>query len=196
MDYIIINKEVFKQIRFNERYYINQNGDVYSTYANKIIKPLLHGRNNKKYKYVDIYVDGKQRHMKIHRLVYDTWVRNINSDELVLHKDDDCLNNNVSNLYVGDQSENIDDCFENGHRVGNVFYLTIYDRDIDKTITFCPASDFIKYSGHPCANGNLNRMFSKNWFKKRYKIIEYKRINNIIELKDVTTMADECKPVG
>ena len=66
---------------------------------------------------------------------------------------------------------------------------------INNTISFCPAKNFIKYSGHSCANGSLKRMFSRNWFKIRYEILEYKKINNLEELKGVTTMGDECSPV-
>ena len=76
-----------------------------------------------------------------------------------------------------------------------MFYLTIYDKEKDIIKTFCPANNFIEYCGHSNKSGSLNKFFSKNWFKKRYKIIEFKRINNMNEYKSVTTMDDECNPV-
>lgn len=196
MDYIIIDNEIFKQIRFNKRYYISKTGKVYSTHTKGLMHLMKRGSQNKLYEYIDIYVDGKQKHFPIHRLVYDTWVRPINSHDLILHKDDNQLNNDLSNLYIGTQKENIRDCISNKHRVGIVHYLKIYDKEKKNVLSFCPALDFIKYSGHSCQNGGLQRMFSRNWFKQRYQIIEYRLINNLSDLRDVKTRTDECKSVG
>lgn len=195
MDSIIINKEVFKRI--SDTYYISLDGKVYSTYSRKIIKTLyrLTSNGTKKYAYVDISFNGKQKHMPIHRLVYSAWIGSIPDGMQVNHKDDNSLNNKYTNLYAGSQKSNIEDCISNGHRVGNIFYLTVYDKKANKTVTFCPAGDFISYSGHTNKSGCLNKFFNKNWFKKRYDILEFKRINNLDELKGVTTMGDECSPV-
>ena len=81
-------------------------------------------------------------------------------------------------------------------RVGNVFYLTLFDKLLNKVISFCPARNFIAYSGHTNKSGSLNKFFSKHWFKKRYEILEFKRIKNLDELKGVTTNGDECNHVG
>ena len=193
---IIINGETFKQIRFNENYYISIDGKVYSKHAQSLIKTPITSIGRKNYKRVDIYFNGKQKHFVIHRLVYDTWVEPIDRTCQINHRDDNSLNNHVSNLYKGTQKENIRDCIKNGHRVGSMFYITLFDKKVNKIITFAPASDFIEYSGHPAKNKGVSRMFTRNWFKKRYKIIEKGRIQNRFHLKSVTTMADECKPVN
>lgn len=192
---IIINGETFKQIRFNKNYYISIDGKVYSTHAQTIIKTPINTVNGKNYKRVDIYFKGKQRHFVIHRLVYDTWVEPIDRTCQINHKDDNSLNNHVSNLYKGTQKENIKYCVKNGHRVGSIFYVTLFDKKVNKIITFAPASKFIEYSGHPAQNKGISRMFTRNWFKKRYTIIEKGRIKDRFHLKSVTTKADECKPV-
>lgn len=91
------------------------------------------------------------------------------------------------------------DKFNNKHAVGHTYYLTVLNKDTNKILTFCPASDFISYSQHSCKNGSVTRLFTRNWFKKSYEIIEYSKINNLkqfLELKGVTTMGDECNPVG
>ena len=131
----------------------------------------------------------------VHRMVYETWKRLLKDGEQVNHKDDNQLNNNINNLYVGTQKENIHDCIRNGNRVGHVFYLTLFDKKENSIITFCPANKFIEYSGHTNKSGSLNKFFSKNWFKKRYEILDYKLIKNIEEFEGVTTMGDECSPV-
>lgn len=196
MDVIIINDKEFKQIRVNKNYWISSDGELYSEHANKIINASINSNLGKLYKRVDIRVNGKPHHMMIHRLVYDTWVSQITRNDQINHINDDSLDNRVENLYKGLQKSNIADCVRNGHQVGHIKYLTVFDKKVKKTLTFCPSSDFIEYSKHPCQNGSIKRMFNKNWFKKRYIVIDFKNINDKRHLKSVTTMADECKPVS
>lgn len=196
MDVIIINDKEFKQIRVNKNYWISSDGELYSEHVNKIINASINSNLGKLYKRVDIRVDGKPHHMMIHRLVYDTWVSPITRNDQINHINDDSLDNRVENLYKGSQKSNIVDCVRNGHRVGHIKYLTVFDKKVKKTLTFCPSSDFIEYSKHSCQNGSIKRMFNKNWFKKRYIVIDFKNVNDKRHLKSVTTMADECKPVS
>lgn len=196
MDVIIINDKEFKQIRANKNYWISSDGELYSEHANKIIKASINNSLKKLYKRVDIRVDGKPRHMMIHRLVYDTWVSPITRNDQINHKNDNSLDNRVENLYKGSQKSNITDCVRNGHRVGHIKYLTVFDKKTKQTLTFCPSSDFIEYSKHSSKNGSIKRMFRKNWFKKRYVVIDFKNVNDKRHLVSVTTMADECKPVS
>ena len=196
MDVIIINDKEFKQIRVNKNYWISSDGELYSEHANKIINASINSNLGKLYKRVDIRVDGKPHHMMIHRLVYDTWVSQITRNDQINHINDDSLDNRIENLYKGSQKSNIADCVRNGHRVGHIKYLTVFDKKVKKTLTFCPSSDFIEYSKHSCQNGSIKRMFNKNWFKKRYIVIDFKNVNDKKHLNSVTTMADECKPVS
>lgn len=199
MKSIFINGKEFKQIKVNDNYYISAYGDAFSQHSKTVIKHSMRPVGNKLYPYVNIKVNGKAKKMAIHKLVFETWVRALKEGEQVNHKDDNSLNNHYSNLYAGTQKENIQDCFNNSHRVGNVFYLTLLDKEINQIISFCPASEFIEYSGHSNKSKSLNKFFSKNWFKKRYEIIEFRRLKNIDEyneLKGVTTIGDECSQVG
>ena len=190
---IIINKKEFRKL--NDIYYISNDGQVYSTYCRKILKPLIYTLHGKSYKYINITLDSKRRNYKIHRLVYKTWIGDLEDKEQVNHKDDNSLNNYYKNLYKGSQKDNIQDCINNDHRVGNVFYLTVYDKSIDKILTFCPSSNFIEYCKHPNASRSVNKYFNKNWFKKRYQIIDFQKINNLDEYRSVTTKSDECNSV-
>lgn len=192
-DSIFFNRKEFKIYPRNTNYYISSDGEVFSVFSKKIIKKELRGKINKQYYTVNIYINGKQRHIPIHRMVYESWIGILEDKKQVNHYNDNQLDNNIENLYSGSQKQNIEDCIKNKHRVGNVFYLTIYDKKIDKIITFCPANKFIEYSGHPNKSGSLNKFFSKNWFKKRYDIIEFKKVNNIEEFEGVTTNPDEYK---
>ena len=195
METIFIQGKIFKQYR-DTKYYCDENGNIYSDFSKKILKPMMKGQENKKYYYIDINFGEGQKHVPIHRIVYETWIGELQPGECVLHKDDNQMNNNFNNLYVGTQKENIQDCIDNSHRMGNIWVLTIYDNKVQKTITFCPASKFIDYCGHSCTNGSVKRMFTRNWFKERYEVIDYYRCKNLEEKKGVTTMEDECTPVG
>lgn len=166
MKEIIINNKILKQ--YDENYYISEDGDVYSLYSKKFLK---HQIDHDGYHRVDIH----SKHMKIHKLVYLTWIGELKFGEQINHKDDNKDNNHYTNLYTGSQKENIQDCIRNNHRIGNTHYLTVYDKKENKILTFCPASNFIAYSGHSCANGSVKRMFTRNWFKIRYEIIDYNK---------------------
>lgn len=192
---IFIKNKTFKQYK-DTKYYCDENGNIYSDFSHKILDPMLRGIGEKKYKYIDINFGNGQKHVPIHRIVYECWIGEINNDLSVLHKDDNQFNNNINNLYLGTQKENIKDCVLNNHRVGNTWILTIFDKQKQETLTFCPANTFIKYSGHPSRNGSISRFFTKNWFKQRYEIIDYYKCKTLDEKKGVTTNPDECKDVG
>lgn len=187
---VIFNNEVFK--RYDNMYFVSADGKVYSSYSNKVLKNAIDING---YKMVDIH--GK--HMRIHRLVYLTWIGEIPKDCQINHKDDNKHNNHYTNLYAGTQKENMMDKSDNGHFIGNTYYLTVLDKKENKVITFCPAYEFIGYSHHSCNSGSLSKMFKREWFRKGYEIIEYKPVKNLkqfLELKGVSTMGDECNPVG
>lgn len=179
---IIINNIKLK--KYDDMYYVSKSGDIYSTFSKKFLKHYI---DKDGYHRVDIH----KKHMKIHKLVYLTWLGEIPIGYQINHKDDDKNNNHISNLYLGNQKDNIKDQFKNEHRVGNMFYLLLYDSNVDAVINFCPSQDFIKYSGHPNKNGSLKKMFKKNWFKERYYIIEYKKIKSLKDIERVTTKCIE-----
>ncbi len=194
-DVIIIQGKSFKQFR-DTKYYCDQDGNIYSDFSHSILHPMKRGRGNKKYYYIDINLGNGQIHYPIHRLCYETWKGEIPTGQIVRHLDDNIENNNINNLILGNQKENINDCINNEHRVGNTWILTVYDKKIKQTITFCPAKDFIDYCGHPCNNGGVKRMFSRNWFKERYIIIDYYFCKNLNIKKGVETKSDEYNSVG
>lgn len=110
--------------------------------------------------------------MKVHKLVYLTWVGEIQDGMQINHIDDDKNNNYYKNLYQGTQKENIEDCIRNEHRKNtNVFYLIIKEKKTNKMLIFQPANKFIEYSGHSCKNGSIKKMISKQWFNDEYELI-------------------------
>ena len=168
---IIFDNKIFK--RYDDMYYVSEYGDVYSKYSNKLLK---HAIDINGYHRVDIH--GK--HMKIHKLVYMTWVNyNIPPGSQINHIDDDKDNNHWSNLYLGTQKQNIADCVRNKHRVGHIYSITILDKSCNKLIQFPSNKEFIKYSGHNISNGSITHCIDKKWFKDRYVIMGGKSVETI-----------------
>lgn len=88
---------------------INKNGHVMRTAVNNsgylrtaLEKPDGSGRKNE----------------SIHRLVAQTFIPNPDNLPIVMHIDNDPLNNHVSNLKWGTQSDNIQQAFDEGRRTG------------------------------------------------------------------------------
>lgn len=189
MNHILyINNMEFRQFR-DSIYYVSEFGHIYSTYVNRIIYPLQRKTRGKIYYYIDIWNEElqKQQHIPLHHIVWIAWVGEIPYNYQINHIDDCTDDNWLENLYMGSQKENINDCKSNNHRCGNIYILKIYDKLINKELTFCPASNFIEYSGHSSSNGGIARMLNRKWFKERYTILEYRPILNVYEYKSVTT---------
>ena len=59
----------------------------------------------------------RRKNESIHRLVAETFIPNPDNLPVVLHKDNDPLNNHVSNLKWGTQSDNIQQAFDEGRKI-------------------------------------------------------------------------------
>ena len=86
------------------KYKIRENGDVYSKYEAKVLKPAT---TKKGYKQVSLTKDdGTTSSHLIHQLVARAFINNVNNAEQVNHIDGDKSNNNVSNLEWCTNAEN------------------------------------------------------------------------------------------
>lgn len=158
--------------RYDDMYYISEFGDVYSKFSDKLLK---HSISKDGHHRVDIH--GK--HKFVHKLVYETWIGPIKKNEQINHYDDNKDHNHYSNLYAGNQKENVADQVRNGKRIGHIISVTIYDSDYDEFITFPSVKHFLKYSGHKCSSGSIEKVRKKEWFKERYAVISKERVETI-----------------
>lgn len=62
---------------------------------------------------------GRGNRRLVSRLVASAFIPNPNKYPMVLHEDDNPLNNNVKNLRWGTQKHNMEDCVRRGRLVGN-----------------------------------------------------------------------------
>lgn len=160
---MIINDIELK--KYDDFYYVGANGEIYSVYSNKFLKHYI---DKDGYHRVDIH----KKHIKVHRLVYLTWIGEINNSLQINHKDDDKNNNNFLNLYLGSQKENIQDCIINNHRVGNKKNIVVFDKLENKEISFNSIKGFLIFCGHPLKSGSINKVKDKKWFKLRFILLE------------------------
>lgn len=163
---------------YDSMYYVSAYGDVYSTYKKGLLK---HSIDIDGYHRVDIHGE----HMKIHRLVYEVWNGYIPEKMQINHYDDDKNNNYYKNLYLGTQKDNIKDCVRNGHRVGNIKQISVYDKKVLKILNFKSIKEFLNYTGHNISNGSLSHVIDKKWFKERFVIVEEKSVTTIENYKSI-----------
>ena len=92
-----------KKIKDYENYFIYDNGDVFNSITNKILKGTIgeHG-----YKYYRLSKNGMKKMFLAHRLVAEAFLDNIEHLPVVNHKDGNKLNNDVRNLEWTTYSEN------------------------------------------------------------------------------------------
>lgn len=89
------NNIIWKPIKgFENRYLISNDGNVFSIKHNKNIKQEI--RRN--YYSVQLFNGKQYKHYSIHRLVASNFIPNPNNFPYVNHKDENKLNNHVSNL--------------------------------------------------------------------------------------------------
>ena len=89
-------EEIWKGIKgFEDKYRISSNGNCFSIKYNKIMSPHI---CNSGYYQINLYKDGKPIPKLIHRLVAEAFLDNPDNLPEVNHKDENKLNNAVSNL--------------------------------------------------------------------------------------------------
>lgn len=88
------DNEEIKQIKDYEDYFISSHGRVWSNKSNKWLSPGI-SRG-----YLSVHLSNKngKKFFRIHRLVALYFIPNPNNYEIVNHKDENKLNNNVDNL--------------------------------------------------------------------------------------------------
>lgn len=120
-------KEMWKDIKnYENLYQISNTGKVHSVRNDIDIKPFI---NNNGYYEIVIKKDKKQKHFRVHRLVAQAFISNLNNLPQVNHIDGNKLNNNVNNLEYCTQSENMRHAAKNNllHNKGKKTKINQYD---------------------------------------------------------------------
>lgn len=100
----------WKEIKgYEGRYLISSSGDVISLNyrGSKLSKMLTWKVNNKGYAWVELRKNGIKDQRLVHRLVAEAFIENPEGLNLINHKDENKLNNNVDNLEWCNHSYNV-----------------------------------------------------------------------------------------
>lgn len=88
--------EIWKQIKGYEGLYeVSNCGNIYSKISHKCLKQMT---DKYGYLYVNLYKENKLYHKTVHRLVAEAFIPNTDNLPQVNHKDENKINNIVSNL--------------------------------------------------------------------------------------------------
>lgn len=102
-------------------YHVTKDGRVFNIKTGLCLKPVKHVDG---YLLVSLYDNNKQTSCRIHRLVAEAYLANPNNLPIVMHLDDDRMNNDISNLCWGTQQDNLADRdFKNRQAKGKRCYL-------------------------------------------------------------------------
>ena len=87
-----------------EQYFVNERGNIYSSISQKYLKPNITAGG---YCTVELFRGGKSKRLLVHRIVAAAFIPNPNNLPEVNHKDENPLNNSVSNLEWCDHKYNM-----------------------------------------------------------------------------------------
>lgn len=96
-------KNYITQLTEENMYIIHKDGTVYSKYCNRFLKPDI---DRDGYAIVTLSINKKSKKIKLHRLIAMLYLNNINNLPDVNHKDNNKLNNHISNLEWTDAVRN------------------------------------------------------------------------------------------
>ena len=87
-----------------EGYFVTSCGKVWSYKSKKFLKPMI---TKDGYKSVALYINGKRKIFRIHQLVAQTYIPNLNNYDTVDHIDDNKEHNYINNLQWMTRKNNV-----------------------------------------------------------------------------------------
>lgn len=107
-------KEAWRDVKGYEGYYqVSNTGKVYSVRSRKLLALTFEKGG---YVSVELNVKGKNKRLKVHRLVAEAFLDNPNKKRTVNHKNSIRDDNDISNLEWATHSENIKHAFKYGDK--------------------------------------------------------------------------------
>lgn len=137
-----------------KKYYLNGKETDYSVSEDGLVKKdtkndyILSQSSQQDYKFVTLQIEGKQKRMRVHRLVAETFIPNLENKPFVNHIDGNRSNNNVKNLEWVTPSENTQHAVATGlMNSGRKRAVIQYNLQGEKMLTFESASEAARQTG-------------------------------------------------
>lgn len=128
----------------NTNYSVSDDGQVKNNKTNKILSQST----QQDYKHVTLNIDGKQKRMRVHRLVAEVFLDNPQNKPYVNHKDGNRGNNSVENLEWVTPAENTQHAVLTGLFVSGVAKpVNQYSLDGQLMMTFPSATEASRQTG-------------------------------------------------
>ena len=170
---------------YNGNYKINESGIIVNK-NNHVMRTALSNSGYLRTALED--QDGNRKNKSIHRLVAETFIPNPDNLPVVMHLDNDPLNNHVSNLKWGTQSDNMRQAFDEnrkvspskGHKYPNQYQ--VYNTETNDSIICDCRSDVSDLIGY--AEISLKNMIGngRKIALGPYKDYEIRRLKEMVKL--------------
>lgn len=109
---------------------------------------ILSQSSQQDYRHVTLLIDGKQKRMRVHRMVALTFIPNPDNKPYVNHKNGNRSDNRVDNLEWVTPSENIQHAVKTGlMKSGRAIPVIQYDLDGNEMMTYESASEAARQTG-------------------------------------------------
>ena len=109
-----MSEELWMPCYETNRYEVSSSGRIRNVKSGRILRTYFDDRGREK---VTLRIRGRQCTRKVHRLVAEAFYEEDLSYRAVLHRDCDQRNNDICNLFVGDQSDVIINSYSKLKRV-------------------------------------------------------------------------------
>ena len=140
-------------------YLISEYGEIKNRWNGKIIKPTI---SKKGYLRIDL---SYNKHIPVHKLVYETFVGKINKNLVIDHIDGNRINNHYSNLQQITSKENT----RKGNRCKRI---KLKDNLANKIIEFETFTEMLKYVNYKDGYTTKTIINSKKFRNKDYELLE------------------------
>ena len=139
-----------------KKYYFNEKETEYSVSTDGLVKKdtkndyILSQSSQQDYKFVTLLIEGKQKRLRVHRMVAETFIPNPENKPFVNHIIGNRSDNNVENLEWVTPSENTQHAVATGlMNNGRKRAVIQYNLNGDKMMTFESASEAARQTGSP-----------------------------------------------
>lgn len=101
----MLNNNIENWVKITRLHEVSNLGNIRNETTKKLLKPWV---GTTGYYHIKIFIEGKRKNLKLHRLIAEAFIPNPENKKYVNHKDGNKLNNNITNLEWCTHKENME----------------------------------------------------------------------------------------